>query len=669
MELLITNRLLTRVGTVFLKNARDLAKAAYVAKQLTKNQIINGFLLRATGRISESPGQPLEKDKGAYVATVMDFPGYIFFAGDFRIPASSFLGLASAIGTRDDFQAPGSTLSYETKDKSSYFILPTGTREDQSSRLSRTVWSPALQSREWFLGYSIFETPISRSFPDRTQWYLDDETYFDYDSICALTGTITSFFTSARSLTIDGGQIVVGSVALNYFLRNQYSVSENDLPDDWKLYPRRLVPRDQSFGNLGLRRYPGDTMNGFAMIPASASTVLEGTDLYCHAARTFRQSEIIWGFEDTGFFYDRYGEQGLLIAIGEQDRSNYDTDTGALVFASTAELRVLSPANLSLEYLRPSPEVLPAEDNGKPELPNFGTFYTPSPVHCGSGFAVFSAYTTYRDLEDIEDESTYGMVGDLWSILTTLPGGQTISLRADWNAPVGEIPTGVEGEFMQPWIVGAASIVNQQNEATAYCLVWEQTYVRDNTTVIGGTWSLYSTSGSTPVRTLISGGAPLFASLLQAGPYLFTNGNYDVANPKSAVYYAGEGKLVTACSDYPPSTGLKSIKCAIFDVSTDSVRIGGEITISTSQLDKCIITVARPFIAAVAGGEETPAVLLAAVTVMSNAGGGDGKTYISNDGGGSWREYVTDSGGQAGSFYVGNKLWKFDLTKGLDGRS
>jgi hypothetical protein len=670
MPLLITNRLLTRVGTVFLRTARELAKAAYLSRQLNKYQIINGFLLRASGRISESSGQPIEKDKGSYIAAIMDFPGYLFFAGPTKISVGSVVGIAVPVGIRDDFQHPGSESSYAVTDKQSYLLLPSPSRQSAAPQQYATDWFPAIQQRAWFLGYSRLDIPTLQAFPDTINWYLDDERYFDYGCEVALTGSITSLFTSARSLKIENGGITIGEVASSYFLRNQYAIDEGDLPQEWKLYPRRLVPLNQSSGAVAVRRYPGDTLNGFAIIPASAETTLEGDDRYCHAARTFRQSQQIWGNSSTGFAYDKYGEQGLLIAVGSQNRSDYDPEAGAQVFADTERMLIVSPFDLAPNYLQPYPATIPADiTSGRPELPNFGTFYYPTPVQCGEDFAVFSAYTTYRDMEDIENPATSGMAGDLWSVLTTLPNGQTISIRADWNAPNGEIPTGVAGEFMQPWIVGGAPVLTGDNKATAYCLVWEQTYLRDSSTAVRGEWAMYSTSGAAPVRLVFTGGAPLFSILLRNGPYLVTNSSYDIANPKSALYYAGENKLVTACTDYPPSPTSKSIKCAIFDVASGSLTIGGEIAVSTSQLDKCVVTVARPFMAAVAGGEETPAVLLASVTEQLVGNNGAGKTYISIDGGDSWREYVTDAGGQGGSFYVGNKLWKFDLTKGLDGRS
>jgi hypothetical protein len=665
MALLITNRLMTRVGTVFMKTARTLAEAAFKSRQINKYQIINGFLLRATGRRSESPNALEQKDKGYYVAIVMDLPGFVFFGGSLSLPLFAAQGLAVPVGIRDDFDDPGTDASFTVLDKSTYFILPAPTRRRQASQENVTDWFPAVQQQDWFLGYSRMDLPLLRGFPDRLAWYLDDETYFTYDTIVALTGSITSMFTSARSLSIIDGGITVGEVATNYFLRNQYAIDESDLPGDWKLYPRRLVPREDCAPDYAGRRYPGITLSGFAIAPVSASTLLEGIDRYCHAARTFRQHQEPWG--DAGAMaYDRYGEQGMLVAVGGQNRADYEPESGNSVFADTQSMAVIVPTDIEQAYLHPAPVTLPSDLSGRPELPNFGIFYTPTPARCGSSFAVFSAYNTFRNLGG---QAAGPQSGDLWSLLTTLPGGRTVSLRADWNAVDGEIATGVPGEFMQPWIVGATSIQGEEDGATAYCLVWEQTYVRGGTTPIKGEWALYGTSGATPTRTTITGGAPLFAVLMKTGPTKFEESTYDVSNPMSGLYYAGNNRLVTACVDYPVPASGRSIKCAVFDVSTGSLSIGGEIAISNDPLDKCFVTAVQPFLPAIGDVEAKPAVLLATITRNTVGNDGAGKTYVSVDGGDTWREYIADAGGQGGAFYVGNKLWKFDINLGLDGRS
>lgn len=655
MGVQIASRLMTRVGATFMRSARILAAAAFKARVKIKHQIINGFVLRATG------------NRNVYIATVLDFPGFVLFAGATSLPQFNLIGLAVPVGIRDDFDPPGTSATFEVLDKSSYLYQPVASRIRQSSQESSTGWFPSIQQMDWFLGYGRMDLPLLRDFPSSAQWWIDDETYFNYQTVVALTGTITSPFSAARTLTIEDGQVSFGPLVPNYFLNNQYAIDENDLPSAWKLYPRRLVPVDQSGNTFNDRRYPGNTMPGFAIRPISTSSALEGVDMYCHAARTFRQYQTPWG--DSGEMgFDRYGEQGMLIAIGEQDRAEFNPTTGESLFAETARIRVVEPTDIAQDYLHPDPEFLEPDLSGKPALPNFGTFHTPTPAQCGSSFAVFSAYTTFLNRGDPVDTDNPES-GDAWSIVTALPSGQVISLRADWNAEDGEIETGVPGEFMQPWIVGAIHIPEEGEDPTAYCLVWEQTYARNTNTPIKGEWSIYSTSGGTPLRTVISGGAPMFSPLLKDGPTLLAVSSYDIESPMCSVYYAGDNKLVTSAIDYPPSDGARSVRCAVFDVQDMSVSLGGEIATSNDSLEKCHITVVQPFIAAVGQKEAVPAVLLATITRNVRANNGNGKTYISVDGGGNWREYITDAGGQGGAFYAGNKLWKFDINRGLDGRA
>ncbi|MCH5583108.1 hypothetical protein [Pseudomonas syringae] len=668
MALVVTNRLMTNVGAFFLRNARTLAKDAYKSKMANNYQIINGFILRASGRWTETQDPRPTLEKGLYIATVMDTPGYILFAGALNVPqlGGTLYALAAPVGIRDDFQKPGTDSSFEVLESSVFFSIPFPSRDSPSGKGISTDWFPALQQRDWFFGYSRMDVPLLDDFPDLRQWYLDDDQYFDYSCRVALLGSIISLFTAARSLKRENGIIKYGEVRTNYFYRNQYALDEQELPQQWKLFPRRLVPLSQSSPVSGRRRPSGPMMNGFAFIPASVSTVLEGTDIYCHTARTFRQYQEPWGSGQYRDF-DRDGEQGLLVAIGEQKRSDYDPETGDSVFASTRSIRVIEPSDIAQEYLHPFPKMLEGNpETGKPELPNFGIFMNPTPAQAGGGFVVFSAYTTYQNRGDSSSENE--LSGDVWSLLTTLASGETVSLRADWAATGGEIATGVAGEFMQPWIVGATSIPGEGG-ATAHCLVWEQTYTRGTSIPIKGEWSVYSTSGGMPTRTVFEGGAPLFSLWMKLGPTKLDDTSFDIDHPISTAYYAGNNKIVTACVDYPPSD-TRTIRSAIFDVVTGELSIGGEIAVTSNYLDKCIITVVQPFYTEVSSQTEIPAVLLASVVAHSRGNDGEGgKVYISIDGGESWREYVTDAGAQSGAFYVGNKYWKYDLTRALDGRT
>lgn len=657
----ITTRILTRVGAAYAHLAKKLANEAAATKLLSKNQIINGFLIRASGRLSKASDLVGTVEKASYTATVMDFPGFILFAGPLRYPWITAIGSAAPAGIRDDFDSPGTETTFEVLNKERLFVMMIPFGENQ--RAASSAWFPSLQQVDWYLGTSSLYVPMLAEFPDQRSWYLDDEKYLDFSCVVSVTAGIYSFLTAARSLDKVEGGAQFGAIKTNYFFRNQYIVDERELPDDWKLMPRRLLPYDPD-NPTDVRRYPGMLMSGFAVIPASPLSELDGVDSICLAARTFRQHLQPWDGD-----FDRIGEQGLLVAVGELDRSRYNPQSGAIVFGATRRLRVIEPTDIEQDYLHPEPPTLPGNpETGRPELPNYGTFYNPTPVRIGNDFVVFSAYSTFRNLSGAVTPSGI-LDGDAWSLLTTLPSGRTVSLRADWNAREGEIETGVPGEFMQPVIVGGASVPIDRG-ATAYCLVWEQTYRRGLSATLKGNWALYETSGGTPSRTVIAGSAPLFALWMQTGPREFSHPDQDIISPFSAVYHAGDGKLVTSCIPYPPSPSSRSIRCAIFDVKTKSLRVGGEITTSREYYDKCIITVVQPFIPANGSAAAVPAVLLASVSrhLSANSGAG-GKVFISVDGGDSWREYVTDAGAQAGAFYVGNKLWRFDLNTTLDGRN
>ncbi|QHE96869.1 hypothetical protein LCG56_26965 [Pseudomonas cannabina pv. alisalensis] len=661
MDLLVTGRLMTKVGTVYMKTAKGLADEAYRARLSNKYQIINGFILRANGRLSSPSGS--DKDKGSYVSSVMDTPGYIFFSGSLRLPdRGQFFGLSAPVGIRDDFEFPGTKSTFECYKNTQYYSFVPPSMLRPSDYPAALFWNPFPVQASWLLGYSRMVAPLKKT-GILTIVSFDDEEYFDYSCIVGLTGSITSLFTGARAIRFTEGEPEYGSLNTSYFFRNQFAIDEDDLPSNWKLFTRRLLPLDVTGG---FSRIPTHIMiNGFSIILANTGTELTGTDRYCHAARTFRQDPRTWGFNvDTEF--DIQGEQGLLIAIGEQDRSEYDPETGNNVFAKIASLRVFRPQDIEQAYLHPDPEYIPENPLvNKPSLPNFGSFINPLPTPAGDGFVVFSNYTTFLGKGDVSHS------GDAWSIITVLPNGRCISLRADWDTAIQTIPTGVPGEFMRPWIVGATSIVNEDT-TTGYCLVWEQTYTSGTVLPLKGEWALYSTSGDTPVRRTISGYAPIFSAIqFDAKRFVnFERSEFELDQPLSAISYAGANKIVTSCIDYPPPEDVRVFKCAIFDAVEESIEVVGDICESTDNYEKCIITVVQPFFYAPASSELTPAVLIASVAVHRvEARGKGGKLFISVDGGKNWREYITDAGAQGGAFYVGNKLWRYDVNARLDGRA
>lgn len=414
------------------------------------------------------------------------------------------------------------------------------------------------------------------------------------------------------------------------------------------------------------------------MAPVLPVGAAEGTDSFCLATRTFRQNQTSWGDHDgAGFEYDRYGEQGLVVAVGSQDRSiTLDPNLDKQPWADIDSLVVVAPAGFVQEYLRPYPEVLvgnagePDVGIPRPDLPNFGTFFTPHPVRAGHSFVVYSAYTTYRNLNDGgAGHDTWE--GDAWSLLTTLPSGDTYSLVASWNAgeSAPRIETAEPGGFMQPWIVGAASVPAEDvaDGYVGYALVWEQTYLQGTDNVTSGAWALYASSGGAPTRTVMHGGAPLFALIMQYQPTMFGSAIYDISGTWAAVYYAGDNKLVTAATDYPVPGQPRDIRVAVIDVTAGTITLGGVIATRNDDQAKCTITVVQNFVAAEGNQEAKPAVLLASVVRHSFFNEGLGETYISVDGGANWRVYITDGSGQGGAFYMGNSLWWFDQAQALDG--
>ncbi|WP_439885653.1 hypothetical protein ACTACK_10595 [Pseudomonas syringae] len=666
MGLLITNRILTKVGTVFLRNARELAKQAYQAGLANKYQIINGFLLRASGRSIKSDGEKPVTEKGAYIASVMDTPGYILFAGPLETDnVGNTFGLSPAVGIRDDFLGPGTQATFSCIDNESFGLLLAPERMRPSGKAVEANWLPAIQQSSWMMGYSRMSVPIIKTPEGGLDVsYLDDEEIFDYSCNVCLTGSITSFFTGSTTAKLIDGSIVIGGFKANYFLKNQLSIDETDLPGNWKLVIRRLLPLAEDFNgdNPHQRRAPKNVMiTGFAMRPASYSMELDGVDHYCHAARTFRQFQGLWGspFQD----FDRNGEQGLLVATGSQNRSQYDAESGKSVFADIDRLVVLRPQDIQQSYLHPDPEMLPGDPLiGRPSFPNFGSFLVPHVVPVNNGFVVFSVYTTF--LQRPSD-----VRGDAWSLITVLPNLDAISLRADWDTKMETIQTGVDGEFMYPWIVGATS-VSDGDTATAYCVVWEQTYERGTTIRTKGEWAIYSTSGDRPARKTISGYAPLFSIFQDVGYSRFESPDFDLLNPLSSIYYAGDNKIVTSCISYPASESSRSVRCAVFDVVAGTINVRGEIAVSNSIYDKCFITVVQKYKPEEGSKPYVEAVLIATITShFVGSAGRDGKVYISVDGGDNWRPYITDAGAQGGAFYVGNKLWKYDVDADLDGRS
>lgn len=656
----ITGKTTTKVGTPLLKNAMDLARSQQRLGLGTTAKLVNGFLLRAA------------KLGTRYAAQVLDFPGYIFFPGAYRYGSSDVdkqqgrINQAVPVGIRDDF-TKGSTNTWQAEDRDEYLQV-VNIHYNVGTGPTYTYWGPPVAIDHNLMGISELSAPFKKALPGVDQWFLDDPDYFDYDSLCVLSALITSIQYGGQPLTRDAsGQLVIGDRPENYFTGNLFRITEDDLSDGWKLYPRRLVPLDQSAYDQ--RTYPGDTMPGLAINASRSTPLLSGTDRYCWAAQVFRQNQTVWG-PAGGQMYDRFGERGLLISVGVADRSKFTPNNPNVVFAEVESSRVLMPADIQQEYLHPVPAVIPGQ-GGAPDLPNYGTFLTPKPERAGKerGFVVFSLYDTLRDLGDT------GGRGRLSSILTTLLDGTTVSLKADWDTFIGEpVPTGTPGQYTQPWIIGTASIPTVDRGVTtwtAYALVWESNFPIEGGIATGGNWALYTSDGDTVTRKVMEGGAPLVAFTLKYFRFPLKSPGYDNTSSFAAAFWMGGTKLVTAATQFPlPDNDFgegRFITSATFDVLTGEVVLGGVIAETYDQDAKCWITVAQPEVPAVGSTPAIRAVLLATVTEHKLRWlATDGKTYLSTDGGQTWSEYITDAAGPSGAFVAGNKLWGPDYERRLD---
>jgi hypothetical protein len=660
MPIPVSGKSATRIGTPLMRTAMDMARALQRTEGRGANKIVNGFLLRAI------------RSGNRYSGQVLDFPAYILFPGSYRNSESqmpwSGTNIAIAAGPRDDFYQEGTGSTFTVAGQSELLKLPDPPIQEGAPTF--VAWSPELALDQKLMGIAQLAAPLKAIPPQADQWYLDDTDYFDYSTRCSIGAVITSLFHGARTLSLTETGVAYGEQPSNYFARNVFTLTEDDLPDAWRLYLRRILPLDESGQDYNQRRYPGDTMPGLAIDIARNSLQLVGTDRYCLAAQTFRQIQDVWG-EPGSLSYDRNGERGLLIAVGVSDREDYNPSTGAIVKARTESLRIVMPGDIEQEYVRPQPAMIPGTGGG-PDLFNFGTFYTPKPARAGKdrGFVVFSNYDTTRDLGG----STKGRLS---SILTTLLNGFTVSLKADWDSQTGEtLPTGTPGQFTRPWIAGAASIPSTEQGNlvwTAYAVVWESNYALDKSLSTGGNWALYKTAGQQVSRTVINGGAPLFAFVMRDTRIPISSSGFDNTSPFSAVYWMGGSKLVTAATQFPlPDNDFgegRQIMAAIFDTETNQVTLGGVIAETVSEDTKCFITVVQPERISEDEQQVKPAVLLATVTEHKLRWAvTQGKTYLSLDGGASWSDYIADAAGPAGAFFAGNKLWAQDSSERFDER-
>ena len=705
MSRLVTVRITTRLGAWTARIARALAGRLYKAgPAASKYQIVDGFLLQAR-RLHERRS-----------VMIIDPPGFIYFAGfnNFNTLLGRSNQTAIGVGNRDDFDPRNididQGLEYEVKmsasNRPAMMLLPFSGPPDVDFPSAIVTLAPTVQDRGMLSG-AYFQASLLQSAGSASFDPLDDMNYFSYITPVAVGGGALVPNICGVSVSFsDSGLPSFGSISRDYLAQQGFWVLEDELPDDWKLHTRRLVSHTQyATVNDPYRNRigPGLIQPGFC--PAVVQNrSMEEVDRFCVAARVFRQHQGTWFRSPPGTsyrppFYDRNGEQGLLVAVGRYDRSNYDPAEPP-ARAMIEDLQVVVPTDLPLADLHPMPELLPTwRAYDMPDLPNFGEFLIPHAARAGDGFAVFSVYRTQRDENPRDEESPNGdLIGPAYSLVTTIAGGNSYTLLADWD--YGEegspIETSSPASFVQPWIVGACHWVRPvggDEQLTAYCLVWEHQYMRrwlaepEENRGIGGSFVLYRTAGNAPVRLSVDiAAAPLFApsmDLEPGEPFAIYNarrnfpgkpGGPGMLEPFSEVQYLGAGKIVTAAIGNPyPQTGedrvsqsAHDIQCMVIDLESGEAELTGAIASRTRAYTKCLISVVQQLVEPEGGSPGHAAVLLATVVdhINQNVGAG-GKVYISFDTGETWREYVTDLGGQAGAFYVGNKLWQFDNSQPL----
>jgi hypothetical protein len=654
----IAVRTATRLGTPYLRFAKIMARQAQLAGIGTRQRFINGYLLRAI------------RGGSKYQAQVLDFPAYLWFSGPLRFDVTTEytynnVGLAVPVGNRDDFTPPGGQqepLAVADMRTMLIVLVPTSKAPNE---IEATNWHLRPYQDGAFMeqGYGMW--PFSKRIPGLEEWYFDDMDYFTFDQICSVQCSLNLFANVSRAITFrDDGNADFGALALTYFLRNQFSFTEEDLPNSWKLAPRRLAQMEGSI--YPTRQEPGDVMSGFAIAPGADDFTFVGTDTYCIAARTFRQNRQLWGGGDDPIGYDRYGEQGMVVSVATINRQEYDPRVGSNMFARIQSTRVIDGFDIVEEYLRPTP----ATRELTPGLtaPNYGVFNSPSPVRVRDGFVVFSVYFTERDVNPPGTENPdYDLIGNVTSLLFTDVEGKTSGLKADWEVPGITLPTGTPGQFTQPYIVGTLSLVEGE-EIAAYCLAWESNYDRrgGQTTATGGNWALYCSTGTDVTRTAIEGGSHLIAARMYRSAGYPLRGDYTTV--ASAMYWMGGRKIVVAGTDNEPTNwdfGDVVIRPMVLDLDEMTITAGGEIATIQAQnaSQKCFVTVAQQEQYSADGAVASPATLVASLVSDTLYNYGKGKTYISVDGGASWREYISDAGGQNGAFLEGNKLWRYDQNK------
>lgn len=675
----------SRIGAYLLRRAARLAMSISSRYGIVY-EILDGFIVRGR-RVGT-----------VRTAEVYDPPGFIYMAGvnDLGTPIGRNNQQAVGVGTRTDFTPQESAeeggQQYRAKMTSdyapAYMLLPFSGPPPDGFDFSLITLAPTIQDRGMLSGAYLQCSVLSLSLASNFN-PLDDRTYFTEATPVAVGGGAVVPVVAAVGVTFTDTGPVIGDVSRDYMAQNGFWVTESMLSAGWRLHTRRQVQYTEYSTSDPYRNRigPGIIQPGFTHAVGQSAAV-QGVDYFCVAARTFRQYQGTWYASEPGTtyrprYYDRNGEQGLMVAVGRYDRAEYDPQNPP-ARAAVQTLQIVVPADLPIAELRPLPALLPTWDAyDKPDLPNYGEFLVPHAARAGDGFVVFSVYRTRRDENPRDDDSPDSdLIGPAYSLVTTVAGGNSSTLLADWDYGDGgsPIPTSSPASFIQPWIVGACHLRQdspQGESFTAVCLVWEHEYRRRAVSTpgqnrgIGGRFALYTSDGGAPTRRpLTLAAAPLFAPSmdLQPGdPYvLSSNGSFPgraagsaTIEPFSELQPLGDGTVVTAAIARPyPTTGSDRVSqashpihCMRINVATGQAELLGVIADRVRAYTKCLISVVQTPI------NGRSAVLLATVVDhVANNNGANGRVYISRDGGSTWDVYITDVGAQAGAFYIGNKL-------------
>lgn len=155
--------------------------------------------------------------------------------------------------------------------------------------LAPTVQDLACCPGAYFQG-SLLQSAGSASFDP-----LDDMNYFTYLTPVAVGGGALVPNICGVSVSFDSGIPSLGTISRDYLAQQGFWVSEEELPDDWRLHTRRLVSHAILHRQRSLQesQWSGVIQPGFC--PAVAQNrSMEEVDRFCVAARTFRQHQGTW---------------------------------------------------------------------------------------------------------------------------------------------------------------------------------------------------------------------------------------------------------------------------------------------------------------------------------------------------------------------------------------